>query len=56
MESYKKYYCKIDDSGLEKIKNGVRFKECNVLFEEFVSLDCPESCPYKLEHIVIRRG
>ena len=56
MEAYKKYYCQIDDKGLEKTKNSITFKECDVLFDEFVILDCPKNCPYKLEHIVIKRG
>jgi len=54
MIPYFKYYCQIDSEGLEKTASGVKFQESNVLLEEFIKLECPKNCPYKLEHIVIK--
>ena len=54
MIPYIKNYCQIDKKGLEITKKGVIFKECDVMLEDFVKLQCPEKCPYKLEHIVIK--
>ena len=51
---YVKHYCQIDEKGLDITRTSVSFKESDVLLDDFVELECPKRCPYRLEHLVIK--